>query len=42
MAQLSQPDAAILEQSAAEATMRLTKANKHALDFMMGAQKGIA
>jgi hypothetical protein len=36
---LSQPDAAIFEQSAAEATTRLTKANKHALDFMMGAQK---
>jgi len=39
MAQLSQPDAAVFEQSAAEATMRMTKANKRALDFMMGAQK---
>jgi hypothetical protein len=39
MMELSQSDAAVFEQSAAEATTRLTKANKHALDFMMGAQK---
>ena len=39
MAQLFQPDAAIFEQSAVEATTRMTKANKHALDLMMGAQK---
>jgi hypothetical protein len=39
MMELSEQDAAILEQSATEATTRLTKANKHALDFMMGAQK---
>ena len=37
--ELSQSDAAIIEQSAAEAATRLTKVNKHALDFMMGAQK---
>ena len=39
MTQLSEPDVAIFEQSATEAAARLTKANKHALDFMMGAQK---
>jgi len=39
MAQLSQPDVAIFEQSSAEATTRISKANKHALDFMVGAQK---
>jgi hypothetical protein len=39
MMQLSEPDVAIFEQSAADASKRLTKANKHALDFMMGAQK---
>jgi hypothetical protein len=36
---LSEQDAAMVEQSAAEAATRLTAANKHALDFMMGAQK---
>jgi len=36
---LSENDAAMVEQSAAEAATRLTAANKHALDFMMGAQK---
>jgi len=36
---LSENDAAMVEQSAAEAATRLTEANKHALDFMMGAQK---
>jgi hypothetical protein len=39
MAQLSEPDVPIFEQSAADATTRLTKVKKHALDFMMGAQK---
>jgi hypothetical protein len=38
MTQLSEPDVAIFEQSATDATTRLTKANKHALDFMMVAQ----
>jgi hypothetical protein len=36
---LSEKDAAMVEQSTAEAATRLTAANKHALDFMMGAQK---
>jgi hypothetical protein len=36
---LSENDAAMVKQSAAEAATRLTAANKHALDFMMGAQK---
>jgi hypothetical protein len=36
---LSENDAAMVEQSAAEAATRLTAANKHALDLMMGAQK---
>ena len=42
MMELSEARAAIAEQSAADtaaATTRLTKANKHTLDFMMGAQK---
>lgn len=39
MLELSEQDAAIVEQSTAEAATRLTAANKHALDFMMGAQK---
>ncbi len=39
MAELSEQGAAIVEQSADDATTQLTKANKHALDFMMGAQK---
>ena len=39
MMELSQADAALFEQSAVEATTRLTKANDHALDFMTGAQK---
>ena len=39
MPELSEQDAAMVEQSAAEAATRLTAANKHALDFMMGAQK---
>jgi hypothetical protein len=36
---LSEQDAAMVEQSTAEAATRLAAANKHALDFMMGAQK---
>jgi len=39
MTELSQPQAAIFEQSVAEATTQLTKANKNAQDFLMGAQK---
>jgi hypothetical protein len=39
MAELSEQGAAIVEQSAADAATRLTKVNKNALDFMMGAQK---
>ena len=39
MMELSQQDTAIFEQSAAEATARLTKVNQNTLDFMMGAQK---
>jgi hypothetical protein len=39
MLELSGPGAEIFGQSAADATAKLTKANKHALDFMMGAQK---
>lgn len=39
MPEVPEPAAAIIEQSAADAATRLTKANRHALDFMMGAQK---
>ena len=39
MPMLSEQDAAMVEQSTTEAAARLTAANKHALDFMMGAQK---
>ena len=39
MMEFSEPRAEIFEQSAAEAAARVTKANKHALDFMFGAQK---
>ena len=39
MLELSEHRAEIFEQSAADASAKLTKANKHALDFMMGAQK---
>ena len=41
MTELSEPRAAIFEQSAADAATQLTKANKHALDFMCGAQKAL-
>ena len=39
MLEFYEPGAAIVEQSVANAVSRLTKANKHALDFMFGAQK---
>jgi hypothetical protein len=39
MTELSVPRAEILEQSAADAATQLTRANRHALDFMTGAQK---
>jgi hypothetical protein len=42
MMELSEARTAIAEQTAADAaavTTRLTKANRHALDFMLGAQK---
>jgi hypothetical protein len=39
MAELSQPHADLIEQSVTDAATRLTKANKTALDFLMGAQK---
>jgi hypothetical protein len=39
MMELSVPRAENLEQSAADAAAQLTKANRHALDFMTGAQK---
>ena len=39
MMEFSEPRTEILEQSAADAATQLTKANKHALDFMGGAQK---
>lgn len=38
MPELPEPAAAVIEPTI-DATARLTKANKHALDFMMGAQK---
>jgi hypothetical protein len=39
MTELSQPRAAIDEQLAADATTEMNKVNKHALEFMFGAQK---
>jgi hypothetical protein len=39
MTELSEQSAAIVEQSVADTATRLTKANKSALDFLMGAQK---
>ena len=39
MSQLSEQSAALVEQSVADTATRLTKANKNALDFLMGAQK---
>jgi hypothetical protein len=41
MMELSESRAAIAEQPPADAATQLTKANKHALDFMFGAQKAI-
>ena len=39
MPELPEPVAALVEEAATDAAARLTKTNKHALDFMMGAQK---
>jgi hypothetical protein len=39
MAEFSQPHAKLIKQSVTDAATRLTKANKTALDFLMGAQK---
>jgi hypothetical protein len=39
MPELPEPAAAVVEQSAIDASARLTKANQRALDLMMGAQK---
>jgi hypothetical protein len=39
MVELSEARDAIFEQSAADAKLKLAKANQHALDFMFGAQK---
>jgi hypothetical protein len=39
MTALPEPAASLVEQSAADAATRITKANKQALDFMCGAQK---
>jgi len=41
MLELSEPAAAVVEQSAIDASARLAKANKHALDLMIGAQKAM-
>jgi hypothetical protein len=41
MPELCEPGTEIFEQSAADATAKLTKANRHALDFLMGAQKAV-
>ncbi|MFZ2158574.1 MAG: hypothetical protein WAV72_20970 [Bradyrhizobium sp.] len=39
MPELPEPAAAVVEQSAIDASARLTKASQRALDLMMGAQK---
>jgi menaquinone-dependent protoporphyrinogen IX oxidase len=39
MTELTEQSAALVEQSVADTATRLTKANKNALDFLMGAQK---
>src|SRR6266851_550691 len=39
MTELSERSAALVEQSVTDTATRLTKANKNALDFLMGAQK---
>ena len=41
MTELSGQSAAIVEQSAADTATRMTKANRNAMDFMLGAQKAI-
>src|SRR5436190_778717 len=41
MLEFYEPGAAIVEQSVADAATRFTKANKHALDFMFGAQRAM-
>ncbi len=41
MPELSEPRTEIFEQSAADTTAKLTRANRHALDFLMGAQKAV-
>jgi hypothetical protein len=41
MTELSEQSAAIVEQSAADAATRMTKANRNVLDFMLDAQKAI-
>ena len=41
MVELSEPRAVISGQPAADAATQLTRANRHALDFMFGAQKVI-
>jgi hypothetical protein len=39
MTTLSEPDTAVFEQPAADVTAQLAKTSRHALDFLMGAQK---
>lgn len=39
MTELSEQSAALVEQSVTDTATRLTKVNKNALDFLMGAQK---
>jgi hypothetical protein len=39
MSELSEQSAALVEQSVTDTATRLTKVNKNALDFLMGAQK---
>jgi hypothetical protein len=41
MMELPEARTEIFEQTAADAQVKLAKANKHALDFMIGAQKAI-
>jgi hypothetical protein len=41
MTEFSKQSAAIVEQSVADTATRLTRANKNALDFLMGTQKAI-
>jgi hypothetical protein len=41
MPELPEPFAALVEETAADAAARLARTSKHALDFMMGAQKVI-